>query len=518
MQASSKIILGGVLGVFVGLLLAAGLWGNRWVRTQLGPEVKTRAERLISERFGGDAHIDSLDVTLRPTLRVVGRGLTLGTPGSDRPLIRIDRFTAAPDLATLMGRENHHISRVTIEGLVIEISPGFRPAPHGHSKSSAVEESRFPFVIDEVVADGARLLILPKDPAKPPVEFDMQKLSLHSVGVGQPMSFVATVQNAKPPGLIQTQGKFGPWQRDAPRQTPLAGHYTFRDADLSVFKGISGTLSSEGDYIGVLETIKVKGVTDTPNFMVSTGRHPVALHTDFEATVDGTNGNTDLHPVDAKYLQTEFVCRGAVEGQPGTKGKFVKLHVVTKRARMEDLLRLCVRSEKPFLSGPTAFQTDFVLPPGKEEVMQKLQLRGAFSIDGAQFNNPHIQDRLEALSRRSRGIVKPEAEAHETVTSDFHGQIALNAGTATFHDLTFGVPGAQIELSGTYGIANEAIDMHGSARLEAHLSQMVGGFGSVLLKLADPFFARHGAGTYLPISITGTREDPKFGLDFRHKE
>ncbi len=518
MQGSSKIVLGGVLGVIAGLLLAAGLWGNRWLKTQLGPQVKARAERLISERFGGEAHIDSLDVNLRPTPRVVGRGVTLRAVGSEQPLIQIKEFTAAPDLATLLGRENRHISRVTLEGLVIQISHTFQAAPHQHGKFASPAENHLPFIIDELVADGTRLLILPKDSTKAPLEFDIQKLSMHSVGVGQPMSFVATLQNATPPGLIQTGGKFGPWQRDAPRRTPVQGHYTFKDADLSVFKGISGRLSSVGDYSGVLDTISVKGSTETPGFTVTTGGHPVALHTNFEATVDGTNGNTSLHPVDAKFLKSELICSGTVEGQPGTKGKFVKLHVVTKAARVEDLLRLCVRSDKPFLTGATSLQTDFVLPPGKEEVMHKLQLRGAFSISSAQFPNPNIQDRLLTLSRRSRGITKPNEQGNETVTSDFRGHLDLNAAIATFHDLTFAVPGAQIELSGTYGIKSEDIDMHGSARLEARLSQMTGGLGSVFLKLADPFFEKHGAGTYLPISITGTREHPSFGLDFRRKQ
>ena len=519
MQSSGKMILAAALGALVGLVLAGGFFANRWLKTELGPQVKARVERLISERFAAEAHIESLDVTLRPVPRVVGRGLTLTTPGSGQPLIRIDRFTASPDLATLLGQANRHISRVTLEGLVIQIVPGFRPTLPPQSKPTAAAENHFPFVIDELMADGTRLLILPRDPAKQPLEFDIQKLDMHSVGVGQPMAFVATLENAKPPGLIQTSGKFGPWQKDAPRQTSLEGHYTFANADLSVFKGISGTLSSQGDYGGVLEAINVKGSTDTPNFTVASGQHPVALHTDFQAMVDGTNGDTTLDPVDAKFLHTEMICRGAVEGETGTHGKFVRLHVVTKRARMEDLLRLTVRADKPFLSGNTSLQTDFVLPPGKEEVMHKLQLRGSFSIGGAQFQSHQIQERLSQLSRRSRGIVKTDGEAKdETITSDFRGHLVLNAGTATFQNLAFAVPGAQIELSGTYGLKNEEINMQGSARLEAHLSQMTGGMASVFLKLADPFFSKHGAGTYLPISVTGTREEPKFGLDFKRKE
>jgi hypothetical protein len=38
------------------------------------------------------------------------------------------------------------------------------------------------------------------------------------------------------------------------------------------------------------------------------------------------------------------------------------------------------------------------------------------------------------------------------------------------------------------------------------------------LKAVDPFFKKDGAGTVLPIRITGTREHPSFGLEFRRKK
>jgi hypothetical protein len=43
---------------------------------------------------------------------------------------------------------------------------------------------------------------------------------------------------------------------------------------------------------------------------------------------------------------------------------------------------------------------------------------------------------------------------------------------------------------------------------------MVSGWKSWFLKPIDPFFAKHGAGTELPIRITGTRSEPHFGLAF----
>jgi hypothetical protein len=33
------------------------------------------------------------------------------------------------------------------------------------------------------------------------------------------------------------------------------------------------------------------------------------------------------------------------------------------------------------------------------------------------------------------------------------------------------------------------------------------------LRPVDPFFSKHGAGTYLKIKVEGTSKQPKFGLD-----
>ena len=44
------------------------------------------------------------------------------------------------------------------------------------------------------------------------------------------------------------------------------------------------------------------------------------------------------------------------------------------------------------------------------------------------------------------------------------------------------------------------------------------GTKSILLKPLDPFFEKKGYGAVLPISITGTRENPVFGVTVFHKK
>lgn len=65
---------------------------------------------------------------------------------------------------------------------------------------------------------------------------------------------------------------------------------------------------------------------------------------------------------------------------------------------------------------------------------------------------------------------------------------------------------------GSYDLASQILDFRGDLRMRAKLSQTVTRKKSFLLKFVDPFFKKEGAGSVVPIRISGTREDPKFAL------
>ena len=96
--------------------------------------------------------------------------------------------------------------------------------------------------------------------------------------------------------------------------------------------------------------------------------------------------------------------------------------------------------------------------------------------------------------------------------SDLNGSFLLQNGILHFRRLTFSVEGADIDLAGTYGLRKGDIDLTGHLRLQAKLSQTMTGAKSFFLKAFDPFFAENGSGTVLPIHISGTRENPVFGV------
>jgi hypothetical protein len=68
---------------------------------------------------------------------------------------------------------------------------------------------------------------------------------------------------------------------------------------------------------------------------------------------------------------------------------------------------------------------------------------------------------------------------------------------------------------GTYALQNGSLEFVGEVKLDAHVSETMTGAKRVLLKPVDPIMARHNAGTYLPINVTGDREQPKIKLDVK---
>ena len=483
--------------------------------THLTPIVRQQALDMLRSRFDSEAEIRDLHVSLSQGISVYGGGLTLHYHRRTDipPLIEIREFSGNMSFTSLL-HEPWHIRNIHLSGMTIHIPPketrAQTPAPNWNLKARDI-----PVLVDELIAEDSRLKLIPGDPNKASHEFLIHRLAMHSVGLDQAASFTANLTNATPPGEIVTQGHFGPWQMEDPAETPLAANYTFEDANLGVFHGIGGILSSKGKFGGILENIDVQGQTSTPDFTISIAGHPLLLKTDFQATVDGINGNTLLHPVIAQFLHTTLVCNGGVVTAENGSGREIVLDVTTDHARLEDLLRLAVKSAQPMMTGAVRLKTKFVLPPGRGEIVDRLRLDGRFGVGGAEFASAAIREKLESLSRHGQG--KPDDQDAGSAVSELKGSFELKDSQITFRNLTFGVTGATVELAGTYGLRDEKLDFRGTLRLQAKLSQVTTGIKSFLLKPFDSFFRKNGV-TVLPIKVTGTRDQPSFGLDFHQKK
>jgi hypothetical protein len=201
---------------------------------------------------------------------------------------------------------------------------------------------------------------------------------------------------------------------------------------------------------------------------------------------------------------------------PLGEGKDIDFNIDIDRARIEDFLRLTSRTGPPILTANVTTRARLHIPPGTDSVEKRMTLKGSFVLDQATFTSQKIQDGLRQLSLRGQGRPKDikttdSNSIQSTMVSDFQ----LANGVITLPELTYTVPGSTIKVSGTYGIDGGAINFTGTAAMEATVSQMIGGFLGALAKPADRFFKKNGAGTEVPFHVSGTRDDPKFGVDFK---
>ena len=498
------------IALIVIVLLAIALYA---VAANLTPIVRARSLEMLRSRFASEVEMGEFQVRVLHGISVEGTNLVLRHHGRTDvpPLLVIQKFSGGMSWWSLL-QKPWHIRKVELAGMVIHIPP---KQSREFDFAGGKKLRNIPVIVDELIAKDGELNLLPGDPKKPIHQFLIHDLDMHSVGLGHSAPFRTRLTNAVPPGEITTEGHFGPWRADDPSQTPLSADYLFDKADLGVFRGISGILSSQGKFSGVLEDIDVQGETLTPDFQLSVAGHPIELRTSFQATVDGTKGDTLLHPVIAQFLNTTLVCNGGIVKPAGVQGREILLDVTADEARLEDLLRLAVKSDKPPMTGAVRLSTKFDLPPGKSDVADRLRLDGTFGIAVAQFTSPEIREKLENLSRKGQG--KPKDEDAGSAVSELKGRFQLRDAQITFQHLTFGVTGATVQLAGTYGLRDEKLDFHGKLQLDAKLSQVTTGVKSFLLKPFDPFFRKNGV-TELPIKITGTREHPSFGLEFHRKK
>lgn len=509
-----------IIGIAASLLLifSIGL-GILWYKAR-GAENQMRqwVESTLSQRFQSKVELAGLHVEVFPKITVVGTGLQLRHHNRTDipPLIQIEKFSFQVGIAGLL-RPTKHIDLVRLQHLVITMPPrGPKTAKPPKAPDDEQKKENVPdVVIDKIICDDTDLFTTPTQPGKEPLDWDIHNLVLDSVSLYKPFSFHGVLTNAKPVGEIDTTGQFGPWDADEPGDSPVSGEYKFTNADLGPFPGIDGTLSSTGKYGGPLNNLETSGVTDVPDFSLDKVGKPVSLHTEFSATVDGTNGDTLLHPVRATLVQTLILTEGKVVRSQDPKGHIITMDTSVPNGRIQDILALAMTSEKPLMTGPVKIKAKLMIPPGKEKVLDKMTLDGVFGVDDAKWSSPELREKLQSLSRHAQG--KPEDEDAGSSVSDLKGNFRLENGVITFRSLTFSVEGAAIDLAGTYAIRGGELDLNGHLRLKAKLSQTMTGAKSFFLKAFDPFFAKNGAGTELPISITGTRDKPVFGVSVFHK-
>jgi len=562
----------GAIGLVV--LIAIGGTAAYYLR-RAEPMLRAGLIDTLQKRFNAHVELDNLHVSIADGFWVEGSGLRIWLPDTVQQQSGDQAAAANPELAAQAQRHSEPwitvskmrfhtswrilpgkpivVSVIYVEGVKVVLPPKeeraqitlsgkktahtvptpeeTNPQPSQPAQPSTQAQSSYSgflklpeIQVRKVQCKNATLLIeRTQEPGKvkEPLDFEFANVILFPGRQGEPIAFDVNMTNAKPVGQIHSVGHVGPWARGDIHALPVEGNYNFDNADLGTIKGIEGILSSTGHYSGTLSQIIADGTTRTPDFRLErihkgTG---VLLTTKFHAIVDGTNGNTDLEPVDAMLGHTHIVARGKVlradDISPGAKGHDIALDVIIDRGHIQDVLQIAAGTDQPFMVGDLTLKTKLHLPWGKESVMDKLQLDGQFHLTNVQFSNETMQGRIRQLSLRGQGRAGDVKTAEpEVIYSEMQGHFKLGGGSLQLPDMTYKVPGAVIAVHGKYGMQAGALDFEGDAKLDATLSRVVGGWKGLLLKPADHYLKKNGAGTDVPIHVRGTKKSPEFGVDF----
>ena len=416
-----------VLGIFVVALAIAA----EYIAHHAGPLLRSSVVATLSSRFHSPVELDSLDISVVNGLQVRGSGLRiLYLAGPALPDIAQKQGLPAPPMVsvnTFAFRTTFHdllhlranLARVDVDGMELHIPPH----DDNHVLHSRQPTSRIAITVAKIYCKNVKLVIETATPGKEPLQFNIPNLELTEVGPTQPMRYVADVINPKPIGDVHATGHFGPWQGEDPRSTPLDGHYTFEHVDLSSIKGLRGTLSSTGQFTGLLSRLTVDGTTSTPDFALDISGHALPQNTEFHALVDGTTGDTTLDPAQATLGHSSFTCTGTIVRVPG-KGHDIALNVNMPHGRIEDILQLVMKAT-PVLRGAVALHAKLHIPPGEVRVARKLQLVGNLHMQNVEFTSAKLQGQVDALSLRAQGLLRVDLadqrrRGHGIVQGDRH--------------------------------------------------------------------------------------------------
>jgi AsmA-like C-terminal region len=513
-----------VCGIFV-VIGIAGALAVEWGLRQMQPLMRRKVVETLSARFHSPVELDRLSLSMARGVVVTGGGLRIlylaGPTKPDvnphaPPMLTVESFEFETGWRELL-RPTTRLLTVKVHGLQLNIPPKGERGEAMPDDPKKRGQSKLGIVVDRIECTDAKVVIETSTPGKQPLEFDVNKLTLTDVGAKKPLNYEAELVNPKPVGDVHSTGHFGPWQDDNPRDTPIDGSYEFTHADLSSIHGIGGILSSTGTFAGTLGEISAEGVTDTPDFRLDISDHPMALHAEFRAMVDGTTGDTRLEAVKARVGRSELAATGSVTRTKGASGHTTDLRVVMEKGRIEDMLALSLKANPTLMRGGLALKAHIVIPSGPVSVSRKMRLDGTFAIHDAFLNDAKMQQQVDAMSERAQG--KPHlanAQDAQVVGSSVSGTFSQADAVMTLSELNFTMPGAQAQMTGEVQLVGSTFEFHGKVRTQATASQMTTGWKSLLLTPFDKLLKKNGAGVELPIKVTGTRSTYDLRLDFPH--
>lgn len=399
--------------------------------------------------------------------------------------------------STLFGLFRQHLSTLQAEDMHVELS---------HSDLVGANYSGQQITIDHFIADGS-LLEIAQGAGRQPLRFTFHKFRLQNLGGSGKTKFSAIFDNPMPAGLLHTSGQFGPWNANS-SATPVSGQYSLQNADLGVFEGLGGKITTSGSFNGTFKQMEVEGTTLTPEFEVTSTRHKLPLQTRFEASVNAITGETNLHDVKAKLGHDELDAFGSIAAQSDGKRAAV-IQLTCTRGRIEDTFYPFISGRSP-ITGDVGFRIRVVIPAGQESFVKKIKLESEFQILNAALTNSQTESRMNQIAQGPH-----QKELFRD--SQWQGRVNVTDGVANVSRLVVQEGDASAEFHGSYNLLNQRLNIHGKLATQASLSKTTSGIKAVFAKAIEPLLKKHRKEKIIPVKITGTYQHPSFGLDMQSR-
>lgn len=489
-----------VCAALVGVDLMFFFWPFRYRQVQ----------PLLQQVFRSRVDVEAYHRTYFPHPGFVAEGVTFYRLGD----------TAIPPLATMRRMQvigtwtnlffhPHLLYQIRLQGLYVQIPPSGTKARGMDFNQGVMDSSQSKIRIDTIVADGTILDFL-RPNHQAPMRFRFATLRIHNVRQGQPLQFVTRVTIPGPEGTIFANGSLGPLQANAWGATPVSGTYQLENADLSRVDGIAGHAAARGQYNGTLSHLDIAGQATIPDFRAGSA-HTVRMDSNYQLTVNGTNGDLTIGRVLVKSGNSVITASGSITGNP----KKVALTLGTSDSSVEDLLDI-VEESAPQVRGRVSFQAAVEFPYGPGRFLKKLQLNGKITLAGMQFVTAGTQDKMDSFSARVSNPPVNAGDDPPAVSAAARSDTRFDQGMAYFPDILVTLPGAEAHLHGTFDLLDTRIHLTGRIALQRGISHAVTGWKSWILKPLTPFFRHKDAGAVVPIAITGTAKSPRLSQNLLH--
>jgi hypothetical protein len=513
-----------IVGVSILALAALGLFflARHW------PFSRQRVTDALQDDFHGRVTFQRFRTAIFPHPGCVAEGAVLVRPTTTQdssPFASAQKLIIRAHYLDFLLRPGY-VAHIEIQGLQIHIPP------RGSMVSEKENQNPSSTRVGEVIANNALLEIARK--MAEPLRFEIHALTLNALSRKDGFNYDVAFLNPLPPGEIQSRGHFGPWSSSDSGQTPVSGTYKFEHADLGVFEGIGGVLTSHDNFRGILSRIETHGSANVPDFKMRHAARSAPIESKYDSFVDALNGDVQLEHVESTIVKTSILARGAVQGNSRLPGKTTSVDLNSSNGRIQDLLRLFIKNPRSPIVGKISFRAHATVPPEGRPFEQEVVLVGDFGIDEGQFTKPKTQEEVDNLSERARGkkvgdnkeSKNKEDEKKEKdkgddedndpsrAIADLRGHVELRNGVATLTNISFSVPGATAYMHGTFNLLNEKIDFHGVLKTDAEFSKVGGsGIKSIFLKPFDAIFKKKPQGAEIPVKLTGTYSHPEPGLE-----